>query len=279
MTSPARRVSGGVPVGSDTVTDVPVTLCAFLGLLVGSFLNVVIARVPAAESVIRPGSRCPACGVPIAPRDNVPVISWLLLRGRARCCGVRISAHYPLVEVATAVGWGAVAAWTGPDRALPALLYLAAVSIALAVIDLQTFRLPFWIVAPSYPVAAVLLGVSVLASPDRAGVAVRVLAGVAIWWGLYRLLHLIHPKGMGYGDVRLAGLLGLYAGWAGWAAVAVGLVAGFFAGGMVSLTLLATGRRKLSSSIPYGPYLLVGAWTGLVAGDRIADWYLRIAGL
>jgi leader peptidase (prepilin peptidase)/N-methyltransferase len=164
-----------------------IAVCAVLGLVVGSFLNVVIARVPAGESIVRPGSRCPHCGTPIAPRDNVPVLSWLLLRGRARCCGTRISPLYPLVEAGTALAFAAVAAWVGAERQaggwpppdpwfLSAFLFLAALTVCLTVIDVQVFRLPFWIVAPAYPVAGVLLGAASLASRDG-GSAVRMLVG------------------------------------------------------------------------------------------------------
>jgi leader peptidase (prepilin peptidase)/N-methyltransferase len=253
-------------------------VCACVGLLVGSFLNVVIARVPDGESVVRPGSRCPACRTPIAPRDNVPLVSWLLLRGRARCCGVRIPRRYPLVEVGTAVAFGLLALRTGPSWLLPALLYLAALSIALAVIDVDTYRLPFGLVAPAYPVAAALLGGAALVSRDGTA-AWRMVAGAGVLWGLYRLLHAVYPAGMGYGDVRLSGVLGLYLGWAGWPEVFVGLAAGFFVGGLAGLLFIALGRRKLGSSIPYGPYLLTGAWIGLLAGAPVADWYLRSAGL
>lgn len=253
-------------------------VCTLVGLLVGSFLNVVIARVPVGESVVRPASRCPGCLTPIAPRDNVPLVSWLLLRGRARCCGMRIPGRYPLVELGTAVAFGLLAVRTGPSWLLLALLYLAALSIALAAIDVDTYRLPFGLVAPSYPVAAALLGIAAFASRDGTA-AWRMVAGAGVLWGLYRLLHLVYPAGMGYGDVRLAGVLGLYLGWAGWSEVFVGLAAGFLVGGVAGLTFIALGRRKLGSSIPYGPYLLAGAWIGLLAGAPIADWYLRSAGL
>ena len=257
-------------------------LGAFLGLIIGSFLNVVVARVPAAESIVRPGSRCPACLVPIAPRDNVPLMGWLLLRGRARCCGVRISARYPLVEAGTAVAFGGVVWWglhrPGTAAALPALLYLAGISIALALIDLDTFRLPFVIVAPAYPVSLVLLGAASWAGHDGRS-AVRMLLGGAVLWGLYRLLHLIYPAGMGYGDVRLAGVLGLYLGWVGWSALAVGTFSGFLVGGVVGVVLLASGRAKLRGAIPYGPYLLTGAWLGLLVGSQVGHWYLRSMGV
>jgi leader peptidase (prepilin peptidase)/N-methyltransferase len=257
-------------------------LCGVFGLLIGSFLNVVIARVPDGLSIVRPGSRCPACQTPIAARDNVPVLSWLLLRGRARCCAVRISVRYPLIEAGTAVAFAAVTVWaerTAPTVwALPAFGYLAAASIVLAVIDLDTFRLPFSIVAPSYPVAAALLGVASWAERDLPS-AVRMLGGGVAMWGLYRLLHLIYPPGMGYGDVRLAGVLGLYLGWLGWGPLAVGTFMGFLTGGVVGIALIVVGRSKLKSHIPYGPYLLTGAWIGVFAGQPITAWYLHGMGL
>jgi len=264
------------------VTGLLAALAAVFGLIIGSFLNVVIARVPAGESIVRPGSRCAACQTPIAARDNVPVLGWLLLRGRARCCGEPIAVRYPLVEAGTALAFAGVLWWAlqrpGTAWALPAFLYLAAVSIALAVIDLDTLRLPFGIVAPSYPVAAVLLGLASWAGHDLSS-AVRMLIGGAALWGLYRLLHLVYPAGMGYGDVRLAGVLGLYLGWLGWAPLAVGAFLGFLVGGVGGALLLALRRTGLKTAIPYGPYLLGGTWLGVVAGAPVGQWYLRSMGL
>jgi len=255
-----------------------IVACGILGLLVGSFLNVVVARVPDGRSVVRPPSACPACGVRIAPRDNVPVLSWLLLRGRARCCGAPIPVRYPLVEAGTAVAFGAVAAWLGPVAVLPAFLFLAAVSIALALVDIDTFRLPFVIVAPSYPVAAVLLGGASLVERDN-GSALRALVGGAALWLLYRLLHAVYPRGMGYGDVRLAGVLGMYLGWLGWSALVTGAFFGFVVGGLGGIVVVVAGRGSLKTHIPYGPYMLVGAWLGAVWGPSVAGAYLRAAGL
>jgi leader peptidase (prepilin peptidase) / N-methyltransferase len=251
---------------------------ALFGLVIGSFLNVVIARVPAGESVVRPGSRCPACRTPIAPRDNVPVLSWVLLNGRSRCCDTQISMRYPMVELGTAVLLAMVAAWTGPSWRLPAFAYLAALSIALTVIDLDTLRLPFWLVAPSYPVAAVLLGIASLAEHDGWS-AVRAVIGAAALWGLYRLLHLVYPAGMGYGDVRLSGLLGMYLGWLGWDRLVVGAFLAFLVGGIGGVVLMILRRGSLKTQIPYGPYMLVGAWLGILLGHPLAHWYLRTAGL
>ncbi len=255
-----------------------VVILGVLGLLVGSFLNVVIARVPAGESVVRPGSRCPACLQPIAPRDNVPVVSWLLLRGRARCCGVRISARYPLVEGGTAVFFAAVTAWLGASWALPAYLALAAASVALAVIDVDTLRLPVVVVVPAFAAGVLLLGMASIADGD-ASAALRAVLGAAALWLLYRLLHAVYPRGMGYGDVRLAGLVGLYLGWMGWDRVVVGGFFGFLTGGLGGVLLMLGGRGGLKTQIPYGPYLLLGGWIGLVWGAGIAGWYLGTAGL
>ena len=255
-----------------------IAACVLLGLLIGSFLNVVIARVPAGESVVRPASHCPRCGAPIAARDNVPVLSWLLLRGHGRCCGGRISVRYPLVEGGTALAFGAVAGWLGASWALPAFLLLAAVSIVLALIDLDTFRLPFVIVAPAFGAGVVLLGLASAVTRDGAS-ALRALLGAAALWLLYRGLHAVYPRGMGYGDVRLAGLLGLYLAWLGWDRLIVGGFFGFLTGGIGGILLILLGRGGLKTQIPYGPYMLLGAWLGMVWGHAVADWYLGTLGL
>jgi leader peptidase (prepilin peptidase)/N-methyltransferase len=291
---------------ADTVDAVvTVAVCAVVGLVVGSFVNVVIARVPEGRSVVRPGSQCPRCGAPIAPRDNIPVVSWLLLRGRARCCAGRISLRYPLVELATGAAFALVAAWAtttwtpsllgeDPETAaadsllppawhgavwpLPAFLYLAAVSIALTVIDLDTYRLPFWIVVPSWWAGGALLGGAALLLGHPAAVA-RMLAGGLALWGLYRLLHAVYPPGMGYGDVRLAGLLGMYLAWLDWGALAAGAFLGFLVGGLGGVALVVARRGGLKAQIPYGPYMIVGAWLGILYGQPIVSAYLRTAGV
>lgn len=181
-----------------------------LGLAVGSFLNVVIWRVPQGMSVVRPPSACPRCGHAIRERDNVPVVSWLLLRGRCRDCQEPISVRYPLVEAATGVLFVATGLFTGPSWVLPGLLYLVSISIALALIDIDTRRLPDVIVLPSYLVALALL---TLASWNPGGEAdwgalVRALIGGAAMFALYLVLVLVYPAGMGRGDLKLSGVLG-----------------------------------------------------------------------
>lgn len=260
------------------MTALVVTLSAVLGLLVGSFLNVVVWRVPRGESVVSPPSACPSCGHRVRSRDNVPVLSWLLLRGRCRDCRAPISRRYPLVELAGAVLFGLAAAFAGASWTLPALLYLAAVGLALTLIDLDVHRLPNAIVLPSYPVAAVLLLVADLAPDGRldTGTAVRALVGAAALFGFYFLLAFIYPAGMAFGDVKLAGLLGLYLGWFGWGALVVGSFGAFLLGGVFSVGLLLTRRAGRKSGIPFGPWMIAGAVLGVVAGEQLWASYLSV---
>ncbi|MDP9416620.1 MAG: prepilin peptidase [Actinomycetota bacterium] len=251
-------------------------VCGVLGLAVGSFLNVVIARVPRGESVVRPRSRCPRCGSEVRPRDNVPVLSWVLLRGRCRDCGTRIGWRYPLVEAGTAVLFAVLALRFGPDPALPAFLYLGAVGVALAVIDLDVKRLPNALTLPSYVVGVVLLAVATLGEGGLDDL-VRALIGMAALYAVYFLLVLAYPRGMGFGDVKLAGVLGLYCAWLGWPSWVVALAGGFLLGGVWSVGLLVAGRAGRGSSIPFGPFMLAAALAAVLAGDRLAAAYLAVA--
>jgi leader peptidase (prepilin peptidase)/N-methyltransferase len=249
-----------------------------LGLLVGSFLNVVVARVPEGRSVVRPASACPHCGAPIAPRDNVPIVSWLLLGGRSRCCGEPISRRYPVVEACTAIAFALVAAWAGLSWLLPALLYLVAISVALALIDVEHHRLPNAIVLPSYLVAGVLLVIPALAAAQP-GRLVRMAAGAAVTYGVYFLLMFINPRGMGFGDVKLAGILGGYLGWFSWGSAVVGGFLAFAVGGAAGILLILVRRAGMKTMIPFGPYMLIGAWLGLGYGAQLTSWYLDRSGL
>ncbi len=249
-------------------------IAGLLGLAVGSFLNVVIHRVPRDESLVRPGSHCPHCGSAVRHRHNVPVLGWLLLGGRCADCRAPISARYPLVEAGTAALFVAVAARFGLSWELPAYLYLAAIAIALAAIDLDVLRLPNAIVLPSYGVAAILL-VPVAVLQDDAGALLRGVLAAAALWLFYKFLALV-PRGMGGGDVKLAPLLGFYLGWLGWSAVAVGAFAAFLLGGVVGAGLMAFKLAGRKSRIPFGPYMLAGAFLAVFAAAPIADWYLDL---
>jgi leader peptidase (prepilin peptidase)/N-methyltransferase len=250
------------------------SIVGLLGLTIGSFLNVVIHRVPRDESLVAPGSHCPHCGAAVRNRHNVPVLGWLMLRGRCADCAAPISARYPLVEAATAALFVAVAAKFGLSWELPAYLYLAAVAIALAAIDLDVMRLPNAIVLPSYLVAAALL-VPVAVLHDDWAAIIRGLVAAAVLWLFYKFLALI-PRGMGGGDVKLAPLLGFYLGWLGWSAVAVGAFAAFLLGGIVGAGLMALKMAGRKSRIPFGPYMLAGAFLAVFAAAPIADWYLDL---
>ncbi|MGU3410790.1 prepilin peptidase [Microbacterium sp. M1A1_1b] len=265
-------------------------LTAVLGLAIGSFLNVVVYRVPAGLSVVAPASACPRCGTSIRGVDNVPVLSWLHLRGRCRACAEPISVRYPLVELLTGAFFlvvglrflpdrtGPVAAVLGQAVLLVALLYVAAVSVALALIDIDVQRLPNAIVLPMYPVLALLLGGSSALTGDWSA-AVRALGGMALLGGVYLALAIAVPRGMGLGDVKLAGALGLFLAYLGWGPLAVGAFGAFLLGGTFGIGVLLIRRTGRRTGIPFGPWILLGAWVGAFAGEPIWRAYLSLLGL
>ena len=266
----------------DAASVLLLVLAALLGLAVGSFVNVVIWRVPRGESVVHPPSGCPRCGHPVRPRDNVPVLSWLLLRARCRDCGEPISGRYPLVEALTAALFVAVTArslaMTDGLWALPASLYLVSIGVALAFIDLDTHRLPNAIVLPAYPVSLLLLGLAAAGTGDGPALLRAALGGAAMFL-FYLVLVLVAPRSMGLGDVKLAGVLGLHLAFVGWGALAVGLFAAFVFGGVFGGALILLRRAGRKSAIPFGPWMIGGTGLALVAGEEIAAGYLRMSGL
>lgn len=249
-----------------------VPVAVLLGLIVGSFLNVVIWRVPRGESIVRPPSHCPACGSPIQPRDNVPVASWLALRGRCRHCHTSISARYPAIEVLTAAAFGAVTWRVGAHWELPAFLYLSAVLISLAFIDYDTHKLPNALTLPSYLVGVVLLTPAAVldGEPHR---LLQAAIGMAGLYAMYFTLAIVKQGGMGFGDVKLAGVIGLYLGFLGWAPLLVGGFLGFFFGGIGGVVAIAARRAGLKSKIPFGPYMVLGAFVAILAGVELGHLY------
>ena len=244
------------------------TFCGALGLVIGSFLNVVVWRVPRGESVVRPRSYCPSCDAGIRPRDEVPVFSWLMLRGRCRDCRHPISVRYPLVELLTGTLFAGLAVHFADTPArLPAYLYLAAIAVALALIDLDVKRLPDVITLPSYAVGLVLLAFAIaFGSGEVWSSLLRALLGLVAMWGFYfALWYGTRGKGMGYGDVKLAGVLGLYLGFLGWGSWVVGFFACFLVGGIVSIALVTLGSAGRKTRVPHGPFMLIGA---MVASSR-----------
>ena len=269
-----------------------VAIVGVFGLLIGSFLNVVVYRVPIGKSIVSPPSACTDCGHEIKAYDNVPLFSWLALRGKCRNCGSRISARYPLVELGTGVLFAFVALLFGrpildavsipgiaaASLVLVAYLYLAAISVALALIDIDVRRLPNQIVLPSYVVALALFAAASILTGDYSGLirAAIAMAGLAL---VYFIMAFVRPGGMGLGDVKLAGVVGIYLGWAGWGPLAVGALGAFILGGIYAMALIAARRATRKSGVPFGPWMLAGAWLGIAAGTAIFSSYLSIFGL
>ena len=246
--------------------DLPVVVAAAVaGLIIGSFLNVVAYRLPRGESLVSPGSRCPGCGAPVKPYDNVPVLSWLVLRGRCRACGEPISARYPLVELTTGILFGAVVAARDDAAGIAIGLILVTALVPIVLIDLERRLIPNLITGPA-AVAALVAGLLL----DLDGVPEQLIAAGAAG-GFFLLAALAYPRGMGMGDVKLAGVLGLCLGRAVAPAVLIALVSGVLVGGVVIARLGAQKGRK--TAVPFGPFLALGAVVALFAGDAIVDWY------
>lgn len=241
-------------------------IAAPLGLLIGSFLNVVAYRLPRGESLLWPASHCPGCEQPIKPYDNVPVLSWLLLRGSCRNCDARISPVYPAIELLTAAAFGAIVVLNGVDRDLIWELPFAAMLIAVAGIDLEHRIIPNKVMLPS-AVFAVATAIAL-----RPGDLTELgMAGTGAF-AAFLLCALAYPAGMGMGDVKLAGVMGLFLG----AAVIPALFAAFLTGTIVGLAIIAkhgAGGRK--RGVPFGPLLAFGGLVGLLAGTDLIELYTR----
>ena len=250
-------------------------LAGLLGLAFGSFANVVIHRVPQGRSVVRPGSSCPTCGAPVAPRDNLPLVGWLLLGGRCRSCRAPIPFSYPLVELAMGALWFFLTlrlVSVGLAWAVPAYLALAFVCVVLAVIDARTWLLPNRITYPAFPVMLGLLLLASIGLGDLGRLARGLLAAAAVG-AFFLALALISPRGMGLGDVKLAPTIGLALGWLSWGAVAFGVFTAFLLGGLAGLAAIGLLGLTRKSLLPFGPWLVTGALLGVLAGADVAAWY------
>lgn len=252
------------------------TFAFLFGAAVGSFLNVVIYRVPAGLSVVHPPSRCPVCEQEISHRDNIPILSWLLLRGRCRGCGTAISPRYLVVEALTGVLWVLMLVRFGLSAELPAYLYLVSVGVALAFIDLDTKRLPDVLTLPSYAVALVLLLLPAALEGEWSAYLRAVLGGLALF-AFYFLLWFIRPDAMGFGDVKFAGVLGIYLGWLGWGSVALGGFLGFLLGAVVGVLLMVFSGAGRKTKVPFGPFMIAGAVLTILVGQVVIDWYVGLA--
>jgi leader peptidase (prepilin peptidase)/N-methyltransferase len=239
---------------------------AILGAIAGSFLNVVAYRLPRRQSLLRPRSSCPACGAPIKPYDNVPVLGWLGLRGRCRACGARISPRYPIVEAVTALLCAACVLRFGADRDVWLPLAFALLLVPITLIDLEHHIIPNVLTAIG-AVAAVALVLAL----DSGALGGHLIAAVAAG-GFFLVAALVYPAGMGMGDVKLAGVMGLFLGRAVAPAIFAALIAGTVVGAVVIARVGAQEGRK--KGIPFGPWLAFGGLVGLFAGDDIVDWYI-----
>ena len=237
-----------------------------LGAVVGSFLNVVVWRLPRGESLVHPRSRCPRCETPIRPWHNVPVVSWLALRGRCADCAAPIPARYPLVEAATAALYAGVVAATGADRNAILGLLLVSALVPIALIDLDHRRIPNVITGP-----AALAAVAALAVLNPGALPGHLLAG-ALAAGAFFVVALVAPGGMGMGDVKLAGVLGLYLGRAVAPALFIALLAGSAVGAVIATRRGVAAARK--TKVPFGPFLALGGVAGVLVGTQLVGWYL-----
>ena len=251
--------------------------CGLLGLIFGSFANVVIHRVPAGESLSSPPSTCPSCGNRIRAYDNIPVVSWLVLRGKCRHCDQRISPRYPLVELSMGLIFAAVGARVGLNWTLAGFLLFAWLLVVVAVIDAYTRKIPNRLTYPLTPALLVLMVVAAFLNGEPSQALAAILGGVGGFIGLL-LLALIQPKGMGMGDVKLAGFIGIGLGYLGWGYVVLGLFGGFLLGGVISILLLVTRSRGRRDMIPFGPYLSAGAIIALLFGEPMIAAYVRSLG-
>jgi leader peptidase (prepilin peptidase) / N-methyltransferase len=237
------------------------------GLMLGSFLNVVAFRLPRGESLVRLGSHCRSCGAAVRPHENVPVLSWLWLRGRCRGCGERISVRYPVVEAVTALLFVAVLAVEGVDAdALPGLALLL-VLVPTTLIDLEYRIIPNALMA-----VGAALGLALVAVTDPSHLAEHLIAAAGAG-GFFFVVDLAYPGGMGMGDVKLAAVLGLYLGASVIPAVVVALLAGTLVGVVIIARKGLKAGRK--TAIPFGPFLAVGGIVGLFAGPAMIEWYLK----
>jgi leader peptidase (prepilin peptidase)/N-methyltransferase len=238
---------------------------ALFGLAIGSFVNVVASRLPERRSLVRPGSRCQGCGVAIAWRDNVPILSFVMLRGRCRACGMAIPWRYPAVEAATAALW-ALAWWTwGPTADFAVAAIFVTALVAITAIDIEHQIIPDLITLPG-----IVAGLVANLTTDRVSWAESAL-GIVVGGGIFLVIILASGGGMGGGDMKLGAMFGAFLGWK------VTLVALFVAvvlGGGLALVLLVSGRVRRKDPIPFGPFLAAGGAVGLFWGERIMRWYI-----
>lgn len=245
------------------------TLLGVLGLVVGSFLNVCIYRLPRGQSVNWPGSRCTTCDRGLSWYENIPVVSWLALRGQCRTCGERISVMYPIVEIITAALFIAAYFIYGWTPLLAVRLAFACAMVVLFAIDLQHYLLPNVITVPGIVVGFVL---SLVLPPGWKASLIGLIAGGGLLFAIAEAWYRFRGiEGLGMGDVKMLAMIGAFLGWK---LMLVTLVLSSFAGSLIGVAAIALGRGGMKSALPFGTFLAVGALVAAVAGDPIVDWYV-----
>ena len=235
------------------------------GLAIGSFLNVVIVRVPEGRSLWRPRSACPGCSAQLAWHDNIPVLSFLLLRGRCRGCGMRISRRYPIVEGVMGVALVSAYVAFGPTADFVVAGVLLATLIVITAIDLDRQLIPDVITLPG-----IVAGLALNLATGRISWFDSVV-GILLGGGLFLVIILVSRGGMGGGDLKLGAMLGAFLGWK---ALLLALFVAVVLGGVVAIVFLASGLRGRKDPIPFGPFLAIGGAVAIFWGERIVSWYL-----
>jgi leader peptidase (prepilin peptidase)/N-methyltransferase len=250
-------------------------ILGIFGLMMGSFANVVIYRVPQGRSIVRPASACPACGAPVRSWDNIPVISWLVLRGRCRDCHARISVRYPVIEALVGALFAGVGlrfglSWTGVGEAA-----LAAGLVVLAFIDLDHMLLPKKIVYATMTIVATVFVAGAATGTQWHRLLVAAISAV-VPWALFFVINFIAPRALGFGDVRLALLIGFGLGWLGAGYALLGFLVASVLGSVVGLTMIALGKAGRRTPIPFGTFLAAGAMVAVLAGAPVVNWYAAL---
>jgi leader peptidase (prepilin peptidase)/N-methyltransferase len=259
--------------------DIPsfflIAMAVIIGLVIGSFLNVVAYRVPLGLSVVKPPSACPVCDHQIRWYDNIPVIGWMRLGGKCRDCDSPISGRYPLVEAGTGVSFGLVSWLVGPTALLTAYLFFAATTIALVLTDIDHKRLPDRIVftGTGLTVALFIGGSLIEGQTDQ---LVPAFIGGAAYLVLFFALFMLTPGGFGFGDVKLSFLLGFVMAYSGWEELVVGVFLAFLIGGLIGTGIILFTKRGRKTKMPFGPAMMAGAWLGALWGSGLATWYLGL---
>ncbi len=251
---------------------------ALFGLVIGSFLNVVIDRLPAGQSLVSPPSHCPACGRRLGPFDLIPVVSYLWLRGRCRDCGARIPARILWVELVTGLAFGLLTWLLGLTPELAVALWYFCLLLALAVIDLEQGLLLNAIIYPAIVLALVLSAALTISGYNLEIVPTLGRAAIGGGFGLvtFLLIAILSRGGMGWGDVKMAALLGVMLGFP---MVMVGIFLGIISGGLVAVILMLARLKGRKQTVPFGPFLALGAFAALLWGQPMLDWYLRLFGI